>query len=84
MKFNENRSKGSGDMERARKYYGRNDGRTDRLTDRQTEGIPITPSASGRGINNALRKSVNPFPAMYISCHLIYHLMMYFSCLYCK
>ena len=33
MKFNENRSKGSGEMERTRTCYGRNDGRTDGLTD---------------------------------------------------
>ena len=39
MKFNENRSKGSGDMERTGKSYGRNV----RLTDRQTKGIPIIP-----------------------------------------
>ena len=29
MKFNENRSKGSGDMEWTQKGHGRNDGRTD-------------------------------------------------------
>ena len=29
MKFNENSMKGSGDMERTQKCYGRNNGRTD-------------------------------------------------------
>ena len=43
MKFYENHSKGSGDMERTRKCYGRNDGQTDRVPDGQTKGIPITP-----------------------------------------
>ena len=32
--FNENLSKGSGDMERTRKCYGRTDGQTDGQTDR--------------------------------------------------
>ena len=36
MKFNENRSNGSGDMKRIRKCYRRND----RLTDRRAKGIP--------------------------------------------
>ena len=39
MKFNENRSKGSGDMEQTQKCYGQNG----RLTDRQVKDIPITP-----------------------------------------
>ena len=39
MKFNENHSKGTGDMERTRKSYGRKD----RLMNRQTKGIPVTP-----------------------------------------
>ena len=33
MKFSENRQKGSRNMERTRKCYGRNDGLTDGLTD---------------------------------------------------
>ena len=45
MKFNEDLSKGSGDLERTRIYYGRNDGRMDGL-------ISIPPSASRRGIKN--------------------------------
>ena len=45
MKFNENRSKGSGDMELTRKCYGWTDGLTD-------EGHSYNPpSASRRGID---------------------------------
>ena len=33
MKIKENRSKGSGDMERTQKCYGQNDGLRDGLTD---------------------------------------------------
>ena len=36
MEFNVNRSKGSGDMERTRKCYGRNDGQTDERTNGRT------------------------------------------------
>ena len=39
MKFNENRSKGSGDTEQTQKCYGRNGRGTDRLT----KGTPKTP-----------------------------------------
>ena len=46
-KFNENLSKGSGDMERTRKCYDRTDGWMDRQTDRwmdgQTKAISIIP-----------------------------------------
>ena len=38
MKFNVNRSKGSVDMERTRKSYGRNERLTDRWTDGLTDG----------------------------------------------
>ena len=51
-KFNENLSKGSGDMERTRKCYGRTDGwtdgqtngQTDRQTDGQAKAISIIPN----------------------------------------
>ena len=40
-KFNENFSKGSGDMERTQKCHRQMDGQMDRRTDRLTKGIPI-------------------------------------------
>ena len=41
MKFHENQSKGSGDMERTLKCYGRNDGRAD-------EGHSYEPPSASR------------------------------------
>ena len=43
VKFNENRSKGSGDMERTRKCYGRNDRLMDRRDGHTDEGHSYNP-----------------------------------------
>ena len=55
-KFNENLSKGSGDMERTRKCYRMTDGQTDTRTNEGHFYNP--PSASRRGTRNSRLKSV--------------------------
>ena len=53
MKLSENHPKGSGDMVRTRKCFGRNDGQTDGLIDGLTDkGHSYNPFYCAVGINN--------------------------------